>query len=189
MTGERARFGRDAFLQVAVTAQTDHVLIENSVLIGVETRRGHLRCHGHANRVADALTERTGGAFHAGCLDKFGMSRRFGMQLPETFDFRHRQIVAAHVQPGVKEHAAVPSGENEDIAIDPARLIRVISQRMTKKHRADFRAAERKPEMPGLRGLHSVHAQTARLIRCFRKYFDVQTHAAFITGLPWNSKP
>jgi hypothetical protein len=28
--------------------------------------------------------------------------------------------------------------------------------------------------------LHSVHAQTARLIRCFRKYFDVQIHARLI---------
>jgi uncharacterized protein (DUF697 family) len=31
-----------------------------------------------------------------------------------------------------------------------------------------------------LRGLHRVHAQTARLIRRFRKYFDVQIHARLI---------
>jgi hypothetical protein len=42
----------------------------------------------------------------------------------------------------------VPGGENEDIAIDPARLVRIISQRMTKKHRPDFRATEWKPEVP-----------------------------------------
>ena len=83
-------------------------------------------------------------------MAEFRVARRFGVQLPEAFDFRHRQIVAAHVQPGVKEHAAVAGGEHEAIAIDPTRLVRIISQRMTKKHRADFRATERKPEMPGL---------------------------------------
>ena len=45
MTGERARLGRDAFLQSPSPAQTDHVLIENLVLIGVETRRRHFRRH------------------------------------------------------------------------------------------------------------------------------------------------
>src|SRR5437667_67340 len=113
-------------------------------------------------------------------LAKFGMSRRFRMQLPEAFDFRHRQIVAAHVQPGVEEHAAVPGGENEDIAIDPTRLVGIVSERVPKKHRADLRAAERKAKMPRLRGLYSVHAQTARLISCSRKYFGVQTHGRLI---------
>jgi hypothetical protein len=37
--------------------------------------------------------------------------------------------------------------------------------------------------MPRLRGLHSVHAQTARLIRCFRKYFGVQTHGRLIIAV------
>ncbi len=70
------------------------------------------------------------------------------------------------------------TGENEDIAIDPPGLVRIESQRVAKKNRADFRAAERKPKMSGLRGLHRVHAQTARLVRRFRKYFDVQIHEA-----------
>src|SRR6266478_7033558 len=34
--GERARLGCDALLPVAVTAQTDYVLVKDSVLIGVE---------------------------------------------------------------------------------------------------------------------------------------------------------
>src|SRR4029077_11141322 len=112
------------------------------------SRSGHVRCHGHANRVAHALTERSGGAFYSGRLAKCGMSGGFRRRLPETFECRHRQIVAAHVQPRVKEHAAVPGGEHEDIAIDPTRLVRIISERMTKKHRADLSATERKPQMP-----------------------------------------
>jgi hypothetical protein len=58
MAGQRARLGGDAFLHVAVAAQTDHMLIENLVLISIETRRRHFCRHGNAYRVADALTER-----------------------------------------------------------------------------------------------------------------------------------
>ena len=181
MAGERARFGGDAFLHAAIARKTDHVLIENAVLIGVETRRGHFRRHRDADRVADALTERPGRAFDSGRFEKFRMARRLGMQLPEAFDLRHRQIVAAHVQPRVKEHAAVSGREDEDIAIDPARLVRIVFQRVPKEDCAHFRAAKRQPKMPRLRGLHGIHAQTARLSRCFRKNFNVQTHACFIS--------
>src|SRR5262249_1270276 len=137
-----------SLLHVAVTAETDDVLVENFVLSGVKPRRSHVRCYGHANRVAYALAERPGGAFHSGRVAKFRVPGRLRMQLSETFNFRHRQIIAAHVQPSVKEHAAVPGGEHEDIAINPARLVRIISQRMTKKHRADFCATEWKSKMP-----------------------------------------
>src|SRR5207253_11360934 len=98
------------------------MLIEDFVLISVETRCSHFCRHRNANRIAYALTERPGRAFHSGSDAKFRVARRLGMQLPEAFDFRHRQIVTADVQPGVKKHAAVPAGEDESIAINPARL-------------------------------------------------------------------
>src|SRR5216117_3271786 len=124
------------------------MLVENFVFVSVETRRRHFCRNGNADRVSNALAKRPRSAFHSGRIAKFRMSRRFGMQLPKTFDFRHRQIVAAHVQPGVKEHAAVPGREDEDIAIKPTRLFRVIPQRMTEEHSTDFSTTERKPEMP-----------------------------------------
>ena len=176
MSGERARFGRHAFLQTAIAGQTDDVLIENLVLVGVEARRRHLGCDRNSNRIAHALAQRAGGAFHAGRFEKLGMSRRFGMQLPETFDLRHRQIVAAQIQPGVKEHAAVTGGENEVIAPDPTRFVRIMFQGVAVKHRAHFRAAQRQAEVAGLRGLHGVHAKAARFIRRAGKDFEIQTH-------------
>src|SRR6266568_5310047 len=143
------------------------MLIENFVLGGVEPRGGDLCRHGNADRIADALTKWAGRAFHSGRVAKFRMSRRLGMQLPEPFDLRHRHIVTAHVQPGVKEHAAVPAGEDEDIAIHPARLVWVVFQRIAEEDRSDLRAAERQPKMPRLRSLYRIHAQTARLSRSF----------------------
>src|SRR2546429_6587157 len=97
------------------------------------------------------------------------MSRCFGMQLPEAFDLRHRQIVAAHVEPRVKKHAAMPRRQNEIIPPDPARLVWIMFQRMTIEHGTHLRAAERKSEMPRLRCLHRVHAKTARFGRGPRK--------------------
>src|SRR6266404_4829778 len=107
MSGERTRFRRHAFLQTTVARQTNAVLIENAMLAGVESRRRHLHRDRNADRVANALSKRTGGTLNSRRFKKFRMSRRFGMQLPETFDLRHRQIVAAHVQPRVKEHRTV----------------------------------------------------------------------------------
>ena len=72
----------------------------------------------------------------------------------------------------------MPAREDEDIAINPARLIRIVFQSIAEQDRSDLRAAERQPEMPRLRRLHSVHAQTARLSRSFGKNFSVQTHTS-----------
>ena len=69
------------------------------------------------------------------------MPGRFAVQLPEAFDLRHRQIVAAQVQPGVEEHGAVSGGENEVVATDPARLVGIVFERVTVEDRAHFGAA------------------------------------------------
>src|ERR1043166_5027066 len=126
MSRERARFRGHAFLQIAVAAQTNAMLIEDAMVARVESRRRHFHRHRDAGGVTDALAERPGRAFDSRRLKKFGVSRRFGMQLPETLDLRHRQVVAAEMEPRIKEHAAVPGRENEVIAIDPARLAGVV---------------------------------------------------------------
>src|SRR3982074_315435 len=159
------------------------MLIENSMVGGIKTRRGHFRRHRDADGVAHALAEWAGGAFHARRFKKFGMPRRFGMQLPAAFDFLHRQVVAAEMEPGVEEHAAMPCGENEIIATNPARLVRVMFESVAVKDGAHFGAAKRKSEVTGLRGLHRVHAEPARLVRGAGKIFDIQRHAHVYSGL------
>ena len=149
------------------------MLIKDAALRRVETRRRHLHRHRDADCVAHPLPERPGGAFHAGRFTKLRMPRRLGMQLAEPFDLRHRQIVTAHVQPRVKEHAAVAGREDEVIAIDPARFVRIVFQGVGVEHRAHFGATERKTKMTRFRSLHGVHAQTACLVRRARKNFNV----------------
>src|SRR5690348_4704949 len=109
------------------------MLVENPMLSCIETRRRHFARDRDADCVTDALPERTGRAFDARRFSKLWMPRRLGMQLPETFDLRHWQIVAAHVQPRIKKHRAVTGREHEIIAPDPARLFGIIFERVAVK--------------------------------------------------------
>ncbi len=177
MTGERARFRGDAFLQTTVAREADDMLIENHVLGRVESRGGHLRGHGYADGIGDALAERAGGAFHAGRLGEFRMTGRLAVQLTEAFDFLHRQVVAAEVQPRIEEHAPVTGRQDKVVAADPARLIRVVLQGVAVKDGADFRATERQTEMPGLGCLHRVHRESASFGGRAREDFEIQSHA------------
>src|ERR1700719_1280177 len=115
------------------------------------------------------------------------------MKLAEAFNFRHWQVVPAHMQPGVKKHAAMPGRQHKVIAANPTWLVRIMFECVTIEHRAYFRTTEREPEMPGLRGLHCVHTQTARLGRGTRERFSVQTHDKrfMVSVLEWkaNSLP
>ena len=74
------------------------------------------------------------------------------------------KIVAAQVQPRVEEHAAVARREDEAVAVEPARFVRIVLEGVAVKHGADFRAAERQAEVAGVGGVNGVHAETARLI-------------------------
>src|SRR5207244_3274785 len=150
VAGERTSFGSDSFLHVAVAAQTDHLLIENLLLSGVETRRSHFCRHRNTDRVANALAERSCRALHSRSVTKLRVARRLGMQLPETFDFRHRQVVTTQVQPCIQKHATMPAGEDENVAIDPARLVWVVSQCIPEKYCAYFSATERQTKVARL---------------------------------------
>ena len=75
-----------------------------------------------AGRVTDTLAEWTGRTRPAylQILD----DRCPGMQLPEAFNLRHWQIVAARV--AGKEHRPVTGRENEKVAPNPAGLFGIM---------------------------------------------------------------
>src|SRR5206468_9514386 len=94
MTSERTCLGSDAFLHVAVTAQTEDVMIKNRVLTGVEAGRRHFRGRSNANSIVDSLPKRCRGAFHSGSGARSTMSRRSGMDLREPLDFLHSHNIS-----------------------------------------------------------------------------------------------
>src|SRR2546427_2927571 len=79
MSREGARFRCNTFLHVTVARETNNMLVEDSVLGGVETACRHFCRHRDADRVTDALSQRTSGAFHSGSITKFRMARRFAV--------------------------------------------------------------------------------------------------------------
>ena len=143
VTGEGDRLGSDPFLEAAVARETDDRLVENDVVGRIEFRRRHLRGEGVADRIADALSERTGRGLDSDGLSELGVTRGLAVQLAEVFDLLHRQIVAREVEPAVEEHAAMAGGKDEAVAIEPLRLRGIVAEGAAKQHRADFRRAER----------------------------------------------
>src|SRR5262249_33731353 len=117
------------------------------------------------------------------------MSRRLAVQLPETFDFRHRQIVAAQVQPGVEEHTAVAGGEHKIIAIDPTWFVGVMAEGVTLKDGAHLRATQWQAEMTRLRSVDGVNAKAARLGSRAGEDFEIQAHRRTLyanrAGVEW----
>ena len=164
MGGKCHRFEANAFLQTAVAAQRDDVIIEDLPLCRIEFGRGTLARQRVTDGVADALSERAGGGFNAGRVAEFGMSGRFGVQVAEIGDFFDAQIVTGEMQPRIKEHRAVTGAENEAVAVEPTRIGGVDLQDGAEQRGTDFGAAQRQTEMAGVRLVDGIHSETARLI-------------------------
>ena len=98
------------------------------MLLGVKVGRSHPRSHGHADGVAHALAERAGGGLYARGFAVFGVAGGLAVELAEVADFLEREFVAREVEPTVQEHAAVASGEDHAVAVDPRRVGRVVAQ-------------------------------------------------------------
>ena len=70
----------------------------------------------------------------------------------------------------------MPGAEDETIAIEPARFLWVVAQRVAEKHRADLRAAERQAEVPGGTFVDGVHGETARFVGGARECIEIEVH-------------
>ena len=178
VSGQRTRLARDALLQAAVTGETDDFVVENGVRRGVEARGRHLAGHGETHGIGHALAERPGRALDARCFVKLGMARRDAAELAEALHFVQRNAVAGEVQPPVEEHAAVPRGEDEPVAIQPAGLSRVVAKRVAEEHSADLRTAERQAEVTGFAGGYGVNGEPARVAGGGGQNFVGERHKA-----------
>ena len=163
VAGEGAGFHRHAFLHAAVACEADDMVVEYLVPGRVEMRRRHLAGQGQADRIANALAERTGGGLDPGGLVKFRMAGRFAVEYAEILQLLEGQIIAAQMQPAVEEHRAVAGGQHEAVAVEPAGLVGVVHQRMAVKHGADFRRPERQTEVAGGTFMNGIDGEAAGL--------------------------
>ena len=119
MARQAGGFRGDALHQITVAHDpiskvTDH--LESRAVVA----RGEIGLRdGHADPVAETLTERSRGGFHSGCELTLRMAWRQASPLAELFDLIERDIVAGKIKHAVKQHRAMPGGEDEAVAIGP----------------------------------------------------------------------
>jgi len=147
MTGERGGLGSDTFLQATITGEHDDMVIKNGMLRRIETGGSHFARHGKANSVGDTLAKWAGGCLDPGSLAELRMTGRDAVKDTEFFNLIKRKIKSGKMQPGIEEHAAVTCGEDEAVAVDPARSGGINLKGMTKKYSSDIGGSERKSEV------------------------------------------
>jgi hypothetical protein len=114
--------------QVAVAGDRVDEVVARAVVAGVETRLRHIGRQRHADGVAEALAERSGGDLDAGRLAVLGMSRRRRAELPEVLNLLEAEIESVEMHQRVEQHRGVPGGKHEAIAQRPGRVRRIETQ-------------------------------------------------------------
>ncbi len=115
----------------------------------------------HAYGVGNALPERAGGRFHAGCVAVFGVAGGAAAPLAEIFEFVERQVVAVQVQQAVDQHTAVAGGEHKAVAVGPFGVGGVMFQKFRPEYGCHVGHAERHARVTGIGGFHAVNGESA----------------------------
>ena len=163
--GQRTGLVADAFHQAAVAEKHEGAVVDDRVTRAIELLGEQLLRQRHAHGVGDALAQRAGGGFDAGRHAHFRVARRARAELAEALELVHRQVVAAQVQQRIQQHRAVAVGNDEAVAVDPARLCRVVAQVMAPQRFGNVGHAHRHAGMAGVGGLHGIHREDADGIR------------------------
>jgi hypothetical protein len=89
------------------------------------------------------------------------MSRGAAAKLAEALDFLQGQVVAAQVEQAIEQHRAVPGGQDEAVAAEPAGVGRIVAHEAGEQQVAERGGAHRHPGMPRVGFLHRVDRQYA----------------------------
>ena len=156
---QRNRFLADAFHQAAVTGQNVGVMV---LQVGTELVAQLALGNRHADGVRDALAERAGRRFDAGCVAVFRMAGRLGADLAELLDVLDGHVlIAREVEQRVEQHGAVACGEDEAVAVGPERLLGVEFQVSREQHRGDVGSTHRQSGMARIGLLDGIHGKEA----------------------------
>ena len=128
VAGERRRLGGDALLQVAVGDDPVDAVVDQRMVGAVELGREAAFGDRHADPVGEALAERTGRRLDAGRQAVFGMAGRARAPLAERLQVLEGDAVAGQVEERVQEHAGVPGGQDEPVAVRPVGMRRGVAQ-------------------------------------------------------------
>ena len=88
----------NALHQTTVADEYPGAVFDDGVAGTVEFRRQQLLAQRHADRIGQALPERTGGGFHSRGDADLGMTRGFAVQLSKSLELLDRQRIASQMQ-------------------------------------------------------------------------------------------
>ena len=167
---KRSRLMRDAFHQVAVSAQYIRVVVDDVVRIAVINRRQMFFGSRNSHRHAESLTKRTRCHLNPRRVATLWMARRMGAILPELLELRHRQIVARQVQRTIQHRRRMPIRQHKAVPIDPLRVARIVFHQLMKQQIHNRRAAQRSARVPRLGLLDLIDGQKAEGINGYLIY-------------------
>ena len=170
-----------ALHEVAVRHDRVRAVVDDRVTGAVEAIREKPLGDRHADGVRRPLPERPGRRLDARREPVLGVPRGPAPPLAKRLQVVERQVVAGQVEQAVQQHAAVPGGEHESVAVGPRRVARVVLQVPLPEDVRHRRRAERKARMSGVRLLHGVDRERANRV-----------HAELIdrlaNGAQWSSR-
>ena len=159
MAGQRGGFVADPLHQVAVRGNRVGPVIDRRV---AEAGGQHAFGERHADRRGDALAERAGRRLDPRRVAVFRVAGGAAAELAEPADLIHRHVgIAGQVEERIEQHRAVAGGQDEAVAVGPARRGRVEFQIAREQHRGRVGHPHRHARMAGLGRFHRVHGERA----------------------------
>ena len=151
---ERCGLVADALHHAAVTGDDERVVVLCVVAeAGAQTALGDR----HADRVAEALTERTGGDLDGGGVAGLGVPGRARLPLAEVAQVVEFEAGTRQEQHRVLQDRRVAVGEDEAIAVGPVRIGRVVVHHPAEQHVGEGSERHGSSLVPAVGGEGGVH--------------------------------
>jgi len=100
-------------------------------------------------------------ANEAGRVAKLGMSRRLALPLPELLQIIESEVVASEVENTVQQHRRVSGGQDETIAIEPARIRGIVAQVLRPESVGKRCERHRRARVSRVRFLNGIHSENS----------------------------
>src|SRR5215472_8078983 len=107
----------------------------------------------------------------AGLAEGLDVVQRHGIA-SDLLIARVRRLDAGEMDQAVQQHGRMAAGQHEAVAIDPARVYRIVTQHALPQRVGGRRRVHRRAGMAGLRLLHRIHRQHADGVD--RKLIDIR---------------
>ena len=164
VAGQRRRLVADPFLHVPVRDEAVDEVVERAgtgLGAGVEQAALPPGGHGHADRVAETLSERARRGLDAGGVVVLGMAGGLASPRPVMLKVVQGQPVPGQVELDVQGQAGMAAGQYEPVPARPERIGRIVPEELLIQQVGSGREAHRRARVTRARPLHRVHRQDA----------------------------